>query len=617
MKARKIAAQVRRFVWLAAAASTAIGVLLVRARPSFPLREYWPWLLFCGALVLLYLVVDWFSRTFGSRGVLRRLLRRGSRNNGMATTWAILRSGSKFSLRRKAKTLRPSLAKMNPIRRRLVSATELGVRLVRVGMVTMWSAIEDVTLIVGGPRSGKSGLLASAIVTAPGAVITTTTRFDLMELTGPVREKKGPVYLFNPSGVDGLPSTITFDPLHGCEDPELAAARAQDLLRASAAPGTGGEREFWTFQAGRVLECLMHAAALDEASMHDVLTWVADPDTAAADVERALLGSPEPAYQADALQFFKLNDRTRSSICATIMPALGWLTNKTAVAAATNSPTANGGTGPFDVAKLLADRGTVYMVQDPEQIQTAPLVTALTAHIAREARRMAGGRRLDPPLQLALDEAPTICPIPLDEWTNDMSGRNITMLIVAQSLAQLRKRWGSDGAQIIQGNAASLVVFGGIGAHDDLQALSLLAGQKDEEVPTYDADGEITGYHVRREPVLPADKFRAMPDHHAAVFRRGMQVAVGKAKPAWKRADVRWALFSRWLAERAAVREAKRAAKADSRHLQLDVPFDPADRVPLASTAAELPAPRDTRDSSAGQANAQLPHGFQRSEDDR
>ena len=61
---------------------------------------------------------------------------------------------------------------------------------------------------------------------------------------------------------------------------------------------------------------------------------------------------------------------------------------------------------------------------------TAPLVTALTGHIAREARRIAAtrpGGRLDPPLTLALDEAALICPIPLDNWTADMGGRNVTI----------------------------------------------------------------------------------------------------------------------------------------------------------------------------------------------
>jgi hypothetical protein len=84
--------------------------------------------------------------------------------------------------------------------------------------------------------------------------------------------------------------------------------------------------------------------------------------------------SPEPAFEPDARQFLQTNDRTRSSICATIMPALGWLTDAVAAAAARQSvgrqvhidPTGVTVTSEqdyhpaeLDVAQLLARRGTV------------------------------------------------------------------------------------------------------------------------------------------------------------------------------------------------------------------------------------------------------------------
>ena len=68
--------------------------------------------------------------------------------------------------------------------------------------------------------------------------------------------------------------------------------------------------------------------------MDDVLAWVAAPDTAKATVLGYLRRSPAPAYVADVSQFLSTNDKTRSSITSTIMPALSWLTVDTAVAAA-------------------------------------------------------------------------------------------------------------------------------------------------------------------------------------------------------------------------------------------------------------------------------------------
>jgi type IV secretion system protein VirD4 len=126
----------------------------------------------------------------------------------------------------------------------------------------VWSPIEDVTLRIGGPRTGKTGELAGRILDAAGAVIATSTRTDLIELTGVCRARRGPVQVFNPSGVGGIDSTITFNPLSGCEQPTTATSRAADLLAGVSAPGAGGDREFWASQARRVLAALMHAAAL-------------------------------------------------------------------------------------------------------------------------------------------------------------------------------------------------------------------------------------------------------------------------------------------------------------------------------------------------------------------
>ncbi len=272
---------------------------------------------------------------------------------------------------------------------------------------------------VGGPRVGKTGEIAGRILDAPGAVIATSTRTDLVALTGPVRAQRGRVRVFNPSGLAGLASTVTFGPLSGCEIPKTAVARAADLLAGVSVPGQAGEMEFWQSQARRILAALLHAAALAGGSMRDVLAWVATPDEHAAAIQRAARRSTEPAFEAVAQEFAEMNDRTRTSICATIMPALGWLTDATAAAAASD--------GGLDVADLIDSRGTIYLL-GAEDGHTAPLVTAVTGHIAREARRIAAqapGGRLGPPLSLVLDEAALISPVPLDLWTADMGGRGV------------------------------------------------------------------------------------------------------------------------------------------------------------------------------------------------
>ena len=499
-------------------------------------HRYWPLLLVVGLLIFVWPVLALRQRQTGSRGVVRRWSRRSRRNDGVASRLQILRTVSRFAVRRRAVVLRPSLAQLSWWQRLRTPTTAVATRLARVGLFGVWSPIEDVTLRIGGPRTGKTGELAGRILDAQGAVIATSTRTDLIELTSSLRAELGPVGVFNPSGLAGLPSTITFDPLSGCRKPKTATERAADLLAGVNTPGqSGGDRDYWVGQARRVLAALLHAAALGGLSMRDVLVWVADPDAASGEVQRLLRRSSEPAYEADALQFLTTNERTRSSICATVMPALGWLTDPTAAAAAR--------AGDFDVARLLAERGTVYML-GAEDAQTAPLVTALTGHIAREARRLSAEQpsgRLDPPLTLALDEAALICPVPLDQWTADMGGRNITIHIAAQSRAQLRQRFGDAGAAAIVNNTATLLVFGGTRDPDDLAAYATLAGERDEDVPTFDHTRGQTSTTIRRVPVLSAAQIAQLPAGRVMVVSRGMPVTIGRVQMAWRRRDVRQA----------------------------------------------------------------------------
>jgi type IV secretion system protein VirD4 len=453
----------------------------------------------------------------GSTALVNRWTSRSRKHHGVASTWTILRVSSGWAMRRKATVLRPHLTGVTRTQRWRTPITEFATPLMRVGWLRVFSPVEDVTVAFGGPRTGKSGELGCRILDAPGAVIATSTRTDLITNTIHGREKKGPVYVFNPSGVGGMKSTIAFNPLTGCEDPTVATARAIDLLSATGRL-SGGEG-YWLDLARLALAPLLHAAALGEGSMWNVRSWVADPELAEPPVMRLLRRSTQRVFDQDAHQFFTMGDRTRASICATIMPALSWLTEPAAEAATR-------GTG-FDVPALLADKATVYLL-GAEDAQVAPLVAALTGHIAREARRVAGLHpkgRLNPPLTLALDEAALICPIPLDKWTADMGGRNITIHIRAQSRAQLRQRWGDVGASAILNNAATLLMFGGTRDIDDLSMFSALTGERH--------DGG------RQVPVLTPSQIAQLPHGHAVLVRRGMPPVIGKPLMVWRRHRVR------------------------------------------------------------------------------
>jgi len=511
----------------------AVGLGVVAVLPALTIANQISWPVVVVTAVLGAVLV--WHRWARTSATVVRWGARIRRKAGVASTLDIFRFASAAAMRRKTATVRPSLAGQPRSQRSRMPTTEVAVPLCRVGAQRVWSSIEDVTLVFGGPRTGKSGWLAGRILDAPGAVLVTSTRTDLHRITCDLRAGNGPVYVFNAVGLGELASTITFDPLTGCAHPVTAAERATDMLAAgSTAGGSGSDRAFWDGQARRVLAALLHAAALGGLSMRDVLGWVADPDKAELQLTSLLRKSPEESYVADATQFVTTNDRTRTSITSTIMPALGWLTSPAASAAASSRK-------PFDVAELLASRATVYLL-GAEETQAAPLVCALTGHIAREARRIAArmpGGRLDPPLTLALDEAALISPVPLHSWTADMGGRGVTIIAAFQSRAQLIDRYGEAKAAVTLNNAGAKLLFGGTGDRDDLNYWSTLAGERDEPITTTDLRGRVASRSVRKAPVLAPAQLANLPAGRVVVFRRGMAPAIGTAQMAWRRRDVR------------------------------------------------------------------------------
>ncbi|MPZ64550.1 MAG: TraM recognition domain-containing protein [Pseudonocardiaceae bacterium] len=506
------------------------------------------------ALAAAALLTALVLRRGRSSAVVNRWGDRSRRKSGVASTLDVARIGSAHAMRRKAPVVRPSLAALPLPRRARLATTEVAVPLARVGGQRVWASVEDVVLTIGAPRTGKSVWLTGRIIDAPGACLVTSTRTDLHDLTAGLRAKRGPVYVFNAGGLGGIESSVTFDPLTGCADPVTATQRATDML--GGVGGEGGEAARWRELAEGALSLLMHAAALGGLSMRTVSEWVSDANLdgeAHREVTSLLRRSPEPGYVAAAEAYFNNNERTRTSITTTIGPALRWLMSPTATAAAE-------GGAPFDVARLLRQRATIYVL-GAKEAHTAPLLAALTGHIAREARHLAArapGGRLDPPLTLALDEAGLICPVPLPDWTSDMGGRGVTILAAFQSRAQMVNTWGPTGAAVILSNAAALMVFGGGHDYDDLEHWSKLAGERDEDVTTRDHGGRVTSRSTRKVAVISAAQLAHLPDWRVVIYRRGMLPVIATVAHTWKRRDVR--------AQARADKRAQRASATTTTH---------------------------------------------------
>lgn len=494
------------------------------------------WLILLVAAVLL--AGRWqLGRHRGAQRVVARWHARNEKNAGMASRWELWRHHSALAMRRKATVLRPSFAHLTRWERWSTPVTQYALPIARVGLTTtVWVPIEETICQYGRPRRGKTAQLIHWVCDSPGFTLTTSTKRDLYDITEPVRAEMGPTLLFNPTALGDLPTTLGFDPLLWCQLPQYAEERAVDLISGGVGGRSEGEGRRWDEQAQRVLAALLHAAAIGGLEALDVLRWVASPDEYKPLVMGLLRESPAAvAYLPSAEQFFATNSRTRSSVTFTIMPPLAWLTNPDALAATR-------GATQFDVRALLRQRATIYLLGRSET-RIAPLLSALTGYFAREARRYAAtfpAGRLDPPGRLVLDEAAAICPVPLDEWFQDFGSQGLTLIATFQSMAQVRQRWGWEGARAIRNNTGTTILHAHGSDDQDLAAWSALSGE--------------VVRNGRSQRVLTLPQLMTIPRGSMAVWPGETAVTLGRMRPGWKRPDVQAAAKRRGLALAAVVK---------------------------------------------------------------
>ena len=406
--------------------------------------------------------------------------------------------------------------------------------------------LDEHAAIFSPPRGGKTGWLASVILRYPGPVVSTTTKHDVYQLTAAVRARRGPVHVFNPQGVGDVPSTFRWNPLDGCEDPAVAIRRA-DAFANSVSQGGVEDSSFWAAKASDYLRAYFHAAALAGFDLRHVARWVSG--SFEGEAEAILSTYPtEASHMADQLAEMRGEaNKTISTVRMTMSRALAFLANPALAAAVLPGPGES-----LDIAAFLRSAGTLYLIAETrgEDSPVAPLFACLANEIHHAAAltgsRMPGGR-LDPPLLMALDEVTQICPVPVPSWLADSGGKGIQIITVAHGEAQLRMRWGTNGARIILDTSGAKIWLPGISDPATLDAASALCGTT--------AMKEARDWHARRDhhpdyfyrhPIMTPEMVRQLPARHALVIRGGMSPVIARLPMAWNDQLYRRARRERW-----------------------------------------------------------------------
>jgi len=455
---------------------------------------------------------------------------------GTATRDEVTRLASAKALLKRASTLRPSITKPTP--------SDVGYQLGRSHGVGVWASVEDSVLLIGPPRSGKGlHIVINAILDAPGAVVTTSTRPDNLTATMKARQKLGPVAVFDPQHLaEGVPSGLRWSPVRSCDDPLTAMIRATGLASGTGIGGGGVENGgFWEAKTRVALQSLLHAAALDGRDSAELFRWTLDPNAANDAIQILRTNTRAATGWAEALDAMIHSDpRTRDSIWQGVSLALSSLADPRVLDAV--SPREG---EDFDPTQFLADKGTLFLLATGAGAgASAPLVAAFVEDLVETARHLAAkspGARLDPPLLLALDEVANISPLPsLPTLMAEGGGTGITTMPVLQSLSQARDKWGQNAAGAIWDASIVKIILGGASSPTDLRDISTLIGERDETT-TSDTISEqgftTTQRSIRRVPVMPPEAIRTLPFGTSVTLLRSARPIITDLRPWTRRPD--------------------------------------------------------------------------------
>ena len=195
------------------------------------------------------------------------------------------------------------------------------------------------------PRTYKTAFLADVILRYPGPVIATTTKPDIYALTSAVRAGLGPVHVFNPEYIGGVPSTFCWSPVEGCQDPATAIRRADAFAFAVSQKGVE-DGTFWSAKASDYLRGYFHAAALADYDLRAVAAWVsgADPDVP----ERILAAAGARHWALTLAELRSEAHKTAATVRMVMSRALSFMADPTLAASVLPGP----GEG-FDIPAFL------------------------------------------------------------------------------------------------------------------------------------------------------------------------------------------------------------------------------------------------------------------------
>ncbi|MGW6280453.1 type IV secretory system conjugative DNA transfer family protein [Kribbella sp. NPDC055071] len=400
---------------------------------------------------------------------------------------------------------------------------------------------EDMHVDIWGPRTGKTTSRAvPAILDAPGAVVATSNKRDIVDATRGPRTEKGPVWVFDPQEVCEEPPSWWWNPLSYITDETKAREMAEHFV-ASQRQLNAQTDAFFDAAGQDLLAGLLLACAVAKRPITQVYSWLADQRND--EPERILRNTPGLHLSADALAgVINAPDKQRAGVYGTAQQSAQFLVNRKVTRWVV--PQGPNDTRPqFNPHEFVRQGGTLYSLSKEGAGTAGPLVTALTVAVVEAAEQFARGcpmGRMPNPLVGVLDEAANVC-----RWKNlpdlysHFGSRGIVLMTILQSWAQGQECWGDHGMEKLW-SAANIRVYGG-GASDSnfLERLSKLIGDYDiiSSSVSYNEGKRGTSRQTQRHNIMEVSDLASMPPGRAVVFPSGIPATMVKTVPWFTRPD--------------------------------------------------------------------------------
>ncbi|TCD54116.1 hypothetical protein EJ419_05550 [Alloscardovia theropitheci] len=461
-----------------------------------------------------------------------------------------------------------------------IPARWMGISIGTCHGVNTWASSEQPLYVLGPARSGKTtSVVIPLIMEAPGAVVATSSRRDIIDATysfkrdgwqvtnryqntpatinnsKPLTGRAGSCYLFDPMNVAGsdnphtdptLPPRLNWNPITLCANPVIARACAETMVNTV---GIQGDNKSWANAAIDIVQGLLLAAGLENKTLTDVYEWSSNTQSCQT-AARILRNHPEnPTAGLWAMHIEQLigeDTRISSSKMIGVTGAFSSLSLQQVRDAVTPDPTRP----VLSVDEFVQSTDTIYLLSPlrPSSGASAAgagvFMTMFLTQVRDAARRIAPtklGGRLQPPLTLVLDEIANIEPWQeLPQLFTAGTGEGIWPCAFFQSRKQAEDAYGKAEGQMWE--SSNKLIMGGLSIDTELREISLLTGHRlvQHTDDSYNTNGSLfmggsTSTRSDKVAVLEPDEVRRLPYGNALNLHTSHRPGFIHLIPFWQR----------------------------------------------------------------------------------